>query len=313
MMTKNDLNIQQVVNQKISLIGASSGWGAQLRGTESGPEKLKSFGIIEKLQEAGINIQWNTFVTPPQNSTQLQIESPAEALEFVIEENRRLAQIVRNTISQGDFPFVIGGDHAIAVGTWTGVTTALHCEEKFGLIWIDAHMDAHVPETSPSMAYHGMPVAALLGYGQHDFVNGVSYGAKIKPEHLVLIGVHSFEKEEEQFLKESGVKIFYMDQVRQAGFERVFEEALKIVKKDTTAFGVSIDLDAFDPSEAPGVGTPEVGGLFLKDVLPAFHKLIDDKKLAALEIVEYNPSLDINDKTCVLVEDLLFKILSGRD
>lgn len=313
MMIQNGLNIQEVHDRKISLIGASSGWGAQLRGTESGPEKLKSFGIIEKLQETGVDIQWNTLVTPPQNSTQLQIERPEEALELVIEENRRLCQIVRNTIHQGDFPLVMGGDHAIAVGTWTGVTTALNCEEKFGLIWIDAHMDAHVPETSPSMAYHGMPVAALLGYGQNDFVNALSYGAKIKPEHLVLIGVHSFEKEEEQFLKNLGVKIFYMDQVRKRGFESVFKESLEIVKKGTVAYGISVDLDAFDPSEAPGVGTPEEGGLFRSDVFPSFHKLIDDKKLAAFEIVEYNPSLDIKDKTCILVQNLLFKFLSGRD
>jgi len=78
---------------------------------------------------------------------------------------KALATNVALCIGRGELPVVVGGDHAIAAGTWRG---ALRAQERsprreFGLIWIDGHLDAHTPATSPTGNLHGMPLAALLG------------------------------------------------------------------------------------------------------------------------------------------------------
>ena len=62
-------------------------------------------------------------------------------------------------------PIIFGGDHSIAVGTWSGVINSLKADSNFGLIWVDAHTDAHTYQTSPSKNYHGMPLSFLLGEG----------------------------------------------------------------------------------------------------------------------------------------------------
>jgi arginase len=83
-----------------------------------------------------------------------------------------------------------------------------------------------------------------------------------------------------------------MEEVRRRGLAEVFDEALAIVRQGTAGFGVSIDLDALDPAEEPGVGTPVPGGLARAELAAALSRLRDDAAFVAMEIVEYNPRRD---------------------
>jgi arginase len=164
-------------------------------------------------------------------------------------------------------------------------------------------------ETTPSKAYHGMPLAALLGFGEASLVNVLEKGPLLSPQHLCLIGVRSYEEGEENLLKRLGVRIYYMQEVQRRGFEAVFKEALQLVKKGTLGYGLSIDLDGFDPLDAPGVGTPAPQGLRAKEVIPVLKYIQEDPLLKALEVVEFNPDRDKDGKTLFLMRDLFINLL----
>ena len=115
-----------------------------------------------------------------------------------------LASAVAEACRRGRLPCVLGGDHSCAGGTWTGVTRGLHARggQSLGLVWIDAHMDAHTPRTSHTGRLHGMPLAWLLGEDD-DPLYGLTTGV-IEPKHVALIGVRSFEPEEKVRLEHLG-------------------------------------------------------------------------------------------------------------
>lgn len=295
--------------KNITFIGAAFGWGAQVRETEKGAEALRTSGILSSLD---FPWTWKETLFPFKSSQEITLTPGLATLPYTEDICMRIAQSIEQTLQQDGFPVTIGGDHAIAMGTWAGVIHHLKAKEKFGLIWIDAHMDAHTMETTPSQAYHGMPLAALLGFGETSLVNLLENGPVLNPVHLCLIGIRSFEEGEAALLTQLGVRIYDMEEVNARGFETVFKEALGRVKQGTEGFGVSIDMDGFDPSEAPGVGTPEIHGLRTADVLPTLTLLQDDPAFKALEIVEYNPERDKANKTLHLIKDMLSAIFSAK-
>ncbi|HSX12584.1 MAG TPA: arginase [Rhabdochlamydiaceae bacterium] len=279
----------------IRLIGAASGWGAQLRGCAEGPQYLqKIFSFLP----------WR-FVFPKQ-------KVKSSVLSLIHEFNLMLAVQVESCIQQQIFPVVIGGDHSIAVGTWNGVYSAGQ-QAPLGLIWIDSHMDSHTPETTPSNAIHGMPLAGLLGFGPPSLSALKGNCPVLLPENLCLIGVRSFEEEEAALLQKLGVRIFFMDEVKQKGLDPIFEEALQRVTKNTKHYGISLDLDVIDPKEAPGVGSPEENGIAKKQLLEALPKICYQPQLTAFELVEYNPHHDVDNKTAHICSEILSIILQRTE
>lgn len=293
--------------KNVAFIGSASGWGAQVRETEKGPLSLERAGILSSLATPWV---WKESFYPLKTAQEVHLPSGLETLPYIEDMCRRVSQSVEEVLEKKEFPVVIGGDHSIAMGTWAGVVHQLKMKEKFGLIWIDAHMDAHTMETTPSRAYHGMPLAALLGFGDASLVNLLEEGPVLAPAHICLIGIRSFEEGEANLLQRLGVRIYFMKDVEERGFEAIFQEALDYVKKDTKGFGLSIDLDGFDPLEAPGVGTPEPNGLKANEVIPALSFVQNDPFFKALEVVEYNPDRDKDQKTLFIMRDLLLALLS---
>jgi arginase len=290
----------------VSFIGVASGWGAQVRETEKGPD---AFHNAEVLSSFPCSCVWKETLYPLKSAHEVTLPPGLLTLPYIEDICGRLAYSVEEVLNKGHFPAVIGGDHSMAVGTWAGVVHHYQALQKFGLIWIDAHMDAHTMETTPSQAFHGMPLAALLGYGESSLVELIEQGPILNPQHVCLIGVRSYEEGEEKLLKRLGVRIYFMEEVQDRGFQVVLQEALKIVKKDTIGFGLSIDLDGFDPQDAPGVGTPESDGLRAQEILPTLSHIQRDPAFKALEIVEYNPHRDKGGKTLHLMRDLLLHLL----
>jgi arginase len=274
------------------LIGACSGWGAQIRSCEQGPQDL--------LENEG------TLLYPKRKASDSEL-SFKEALPIIHEFNLRLAKLVEKTVESGSFPIIIEGDHSSAVGTWNGIRKA-H-KGDLGLLWIDAHMDSHTPETTPSGAWHGMPLAALMGFGLKEMAQLIDVKPVLLPEHVVLIGVRSFEEGEKALLDRLNVKIYYMDEVKRRGFSTVFKEAIEKVSQKTFGFGVSLDIDVVDPEDAPGVGSPEPHGLRGKELLEGL-KALKNPKLVGVEISEYNPARDQSQKTKQLVREILKKVIS---
>jgi arginase len=287
------------------LIGAASGWGAKKRHTELSPEELQKFFIQN-------NLAWKFSSIVKTDASILETDIPVgmPSLPLIASFCKRLAQTAESSVSNHKIPIVIGGDHSCAVGSWSGIIKANNAYGKFGLIWIDAHMDSHTYSTSPSKAFHGMPVATLLGYGEEELTKIGGADAKIAPENLSLIGIRSFEPEEEKFLKELGVRIYYMPEVVERTFAVVFNEALERATKDTQSFGISLDLDAFDPKYVIATGSLEPNGLSPDEVIPKLKGLLNHPKIAGFEIVEYNPTLDNNYATAKVIINILNSLIA---
>ncbi len=215
-----------------------------------------------------------------------------------------IAAMTNQAVAKDELPIVIGGDHSCAIGTWSGIAAALSTKgESLGLIWLDAHMDAHTPEDSVSGNIHGMPVATLLGEGYMDLVNISGAYTRIKPQHMVLIGIRSYEDTEKQRLERLGVKIYYTEEVKQRGFTHVFQEAWDTLGKSVDKIGLSIDLDGF----APGVGTAEPDGINFPDCMIALADM-DKAKLSGVEITEGNDHFDPSGKTMQCIVDIIREV-----
>ncbi|ETO24882.1 Arginase/agmatinase/formiminoglutamase, partial [Reticulomyxa filosa] len=223
--------------------------------------------------------------------------------------NQQLADAVLTTTSNHNFSIIIGGDHSIAIGTWIRIIKGLNAQEKFELIWIDAHLDAHTYEDSPSKAYHGMPVAALLGYGEEELINIFNFKPKINPKHLVYIGARSFEENEKNFLEQLGVKIYYIEEIKQRGLAQVIKEVITHLENLVKHFGVSIDLDCFEAHQAPGTGYAVENGIDFQEFYNCANLLYKHPKLKGLEIVEFNPELDVDNKTLKILITLIEQLL----
>ncbi|MDP2110246.1 MAG: arginase [Thiobacillus sp.] len=269
--------------RNIMIIGVASGAGAPDPATAEGPDALRRYRVFHDTPLQ--HVQWGAILRVPREAE----DTPLHAVAAL---GTRLAAEVEAVLNAGNFPLVVGGDHSCAIGTWSGVHHALADRGPLGLIWIDAHMDSHTFATTPSRQIHGMPLAALLGHGKTALTAIDGPEAKLLPEHVCLIGVRSFEAGEAALLHRRGVRVFDMDEIRRRGLPEVFDDALSIVRHGTAGFGVSIDLDALDPEEEPGVSTPVPGGLRRAELVAALSRLRGDPAFAAMEIVEYNPRRD---------------------
>ena len=265
------------------VVGAASCAGAPDPGCAEGPDALRRYQAFHDTPLQ--HVAWDAILRVPRDAQ----DTPLHAVATF---DTRLAAEVERVLRAGDFPLVVGGDHSCAIGTWSGVHRVLAERGPIGLIWIDAHMDSHTFATTPSGQLHGMPLAVLLGHGEAVLTAIDGPGAKLRPEHVCLIGVRSFEAGEAALLHRLGVRVFDMDEVRRRGLADVFDEALAIARHGTAGFGVSVDLDALDPDEEPGVTIPVPGGLTRADLAAALTHLRGDPAFVAMEIVEYNPRRD---------------------
>jgi arginase len=221
----------------------------------------------------------------------------------------RLAQHVGNALRRHQRFAVIGGDHSCAVGTWSGAAAENRARGAIGLIWIDAHLDSHTPVTSHSGALHGMPLAHLLGHGDPRLTGIAFDGQKLAPAHLCVFGARSYEPEEAALLNRLGVRVIDARELNTIGMTTAIAEALRVARGASAGYGISIDLDAVDPVDAPGVGSPEPGGIPAQQLLDALAPVRHDPALLGIEIAEFNPFRDRNNKTAQLVIDLMSAML----
>ncbi|MGH8520407.1 MAG: arginase [Gammaproteobacteria bacterium] len=280
---------------ELRVIGAASGIGAADPGCGLGPDALREYGLTSQLGDHGLKAVWADIVHRP------TLRAGTESIKKIKVYCEDLAAAVGHALHGGRRVAVIGGDHSCAIASWSAAASALR--GPLGLVWIDAHMDSHTPATSPSGALHGMPLAILLGVGPPELRDLLYPGAKLRPENICLVGVRSYEPEEAELLHRLGVRVITMDEVRARGLKRSLGEAFAIASRRAAAVGLSIDLDAVDPTDAPGVGTPVPNGLRGVDLVESLRRLAPQPVLA--EIAELNPLHDREDKTARLVIDLL--------
>jgi arginase len=274
--------------QKVRIIGVPMDLGQSRRGVDMGPSALRVAGLQARLRALGHTVEDIGNVAVKQPEEQHYGEKRAKYLTEIAETCRGLAETTERTLAEGFLPLLLGGDHSIAVGSLSGVSNFYRKQGKrVGCLWLDAHGDMNTPESSPSGNIHGMPLAAIIGYGAPQLVGLLGFQPKVEPRNVSLVGVRD---------------------VDERGMREVMTEALRFVTDDTAGAAISLDMDFVDPADAPGVGTPVRGGVTYREAHLAMEMIADSKAMLSLEVVEINPVIDLHNKTALLAVEM---VLSG--
>jgi arginase len=287
-------------------LGVPMDLGSGRRGVDMGPSAIRIAGLEERLRELGHEVV-DEGDLDIKNMEELKVgDVHARYLTEIARAARLAAGKVERIMTKGRFPLVLGGDHSISVGTVSGIAAFCRARrKKLGLLWIDAHGDINTPDTSPSGNIHGMPVASLLGEGPDSLTGIGSDQPKVNARNVALVGIRSLDEGEKVRLKRHGVQVHTMSDVDRSGIHRIMKKALARVTDGTDYVHVSFDLDAVDPTVAPGVGTPVKGGLDYREAHLIMELLHDSGVMTSLELVEVNPILDDRNASGLFAVELV--------
>ena len=297
----------------IAIIGAPMDLGAGRRGVDMGPSAIRLAGLNEKLAGLGYSIEdlGNVIVDQPESLP--AGPSHARYLPQIAHTCARLADLVEKSAGAGKVPLVLGGDHSIAIGTVAGMSRHFRTSgRKLGLIWIDAHADMNTPESSPSGNIHGMPLACCVGLGPPELTGIAGYSPAIEPSNVAILGLRSVDEIERLNVRGTGVHPFTMRDIDERGMRAVIQEAIHLATLGTGGFHLSFDMDAVDPSDAPGVGTPVRGGITYREAHLAMELVCDSGLMASMELVEVNPVIDEANRTALLAVELAMSAMGKR-
>ena len=297
----------------VSIIGFPMDLGADRRGVDMGPSALRIAGLQTKLEALGYNVSDIGDIKIEIMEKQ-KIKNPKlKYLDEIVKTSKLLADKVQKVLEKGDFPLSIGGDHSMALGTISGISS--FCKKrnlKLGVIWIDAHSDMNTDETSPSGNIHGMPLASLLGLGCDELVNFLGFSPKLSPEDCALIGIRSIDAAEKLNIKKLKVPIYTMMDIDKLGIHRIIAKVLKQFREKIDHIHVSFDVDSVDPSVAPGVGTPVPGGLSYREAHLLMETIAECGCMSSLEVTEVNPILDFKNQSAVFTAELIASSMGQR-
>ena len=295
--------------QKVRIIGVPMDLGQSRRGVDMGPSALRGAGLQSSLKKLGLQVEDIGNLSVKQPEEMPVGEKRAKYLQEIAETCGDVAAAAEKSLNEGFLPLVLGGDHSIAAGVAAGVANFFRKEKKqIGYLWLDAHGDMNTPESSPSGNVHGMPLAAIMGYGAAELVDLLGFKPKAEPANIVIVGARNLDAQERKIVKKSGVHVFTMRDIDERGLRDVMSEALKYAMDDTAGIAVSLDMDFVDPADAPGVGTPVRGGVTYREAHLAMEMIADTESMVSLEVVEINPILDEHNRTALLGVEL---VLSG--
>ena len=289
----------------IRILGAPLDLGQSRRGVDLGPTALRYAGLKSALTRLGHRVEDQGNIETVERDT-LSDGPGMTFLQPVIDACERIYEASRQAVADGAVPLVLGGDHSIAVGTVGG---ASH-EHRTGVLWIDAHGDFNTPNTSPTGNLHGMPLAALCGHGAPELVDAGRPGAKLRPEDVILFGVRDLDPGEQALIQRAGITTYTMRQIDERGLAPLASEALERLGH-VGRIHVSLDMDAIDPREAPGVGTQVPGGLSYREGHLLMELIAEHGGIGSVDVVEVNPILDTRNQTAQLALGLLSSLF-GR-
>ncbi|WP_216828526.1 arginase [Alkalihalobacterium elongatum] len=295
--------------KKVSIIGVPMDLGQKRRGVDMGPSALRYAGLIEEIEEIGYEVRDYGDLQIDRSRVKETVPVNLTNLHEVIRVSEELQREVEKIQEEGSFPLLLGGDHSMSIGSIAGLSKRY---QNLGVIWYDAHADLNTAETSPSGNIHGMPLAVNLGIGHPSLLNIGGYCPKIKPENIVIIGARSIDEGERVLIKEKGIKVYTMHEIDRLGMTKVMEESIEYLRERTDGVHLSLDLDGIDPSDAPGVGTPVIGGISYRESHLALEMLAESNLITSAEFVEVNPILDIKNKTGDVAVALITSLLGKR-
>jgi agmatinase len=273
----------------VAILGAPFDFGTQFRpGARFGPRAVREASTLFSFGHAGAYDHEDdvTYLGPEVRIVDMGdadiVHTDTEASHANIEAG------VRAALAAGALPVLIGGDHSVNIPA----IRAFDGQGDFHIVQIDAHLD-FVDERHGVRHGHGNPMRRAA---EKPYVTGMT--------QLGIRNVSSTAREGYEDARARGSDILSVRQVRRLGTEAV----LARIPAGARVY-VTIDIDAFCPSIAPGTGTPSHGGFLYYEVLELMQGLARRHEVIGLDLVEVAPDYDPTGSTAILAAQLLMNTL----
>lgn len=294
----------------VHLIGMPIFYGSDRFGSNFGPDKFREMDVLSALKELEYDVKdlGDIEVADVSEQDKYKYHETLKYYDAIIDANTKLAFKVYESISKGNFPVTLGGDHSLGMGSIAGVSKHI---KNLGVVWIDAHGDINTQETTFTGNVHGMPLAASMGKGPDKLVNLFEHRVKVKDENVVLIAARDLDSGELELIKNSKMKVFTMGTVKKFGIDKVIEESIDYLRDKVDAIHVSFDIDSVDSIYVPGTGTPVSDGLTVPQASKLLKGFAASGMMSSLDFVELNPVLDKNEMTANTCKELLINFFES--
>jgi arginase len=298
----------------VHIIGVPLDLGGNRRGVDMGPSAFRIAGLSERMTTLGHAVSDKGDLPAPIPETRAPRDERKKYIRDIAKVCQKLYQTALMSLEEGAMPLVLGGDHSLAAGSVAAVAAWARTtkEVPIGLLWVDAHGDMNTPAMSMSGNVHGMPLAALLGPEPAELAGIGGFTPKVLPAHTVIIGVRNLDEREKVAVRDSHVHVFTMKDIDRQGIASIVEQAVHLAGNGTAGIHVSFDMDVCDPGIAPGVGTPVKGGLDYREAHMVMEIVADSGLLTSLDMVEVNPTLDMQNTTAQLGTELVLSALGMK-
>ena len=285
--------------KNISLIVAQSDLGVNVDGADKGPGKL-----IKSINTESVCKTYE--IKKTDIAKEKEKENKEKNLKPVNVFNEKLYNTVEKVLDDGQVPLTLGGDHSIAIAS---ALASINKNENLGIIWFDAHGDFNTFETTETGNIHGLPLAVATGYERKklaEFHNGEFFSYK----NTVIVGARDVDNLEWVNLENAGVTVFTTEDIKKEGAATITKKAIEIATNGTNGMHISFDIDLIDPRIAPGVSVPAINGIDEYDA----YKIVDEflkyeNKIKSIDVVEFNPQRDIDEKTEKIALNIIEKII----
>ena len=295
----------------ISIIDMPLFYGCDNPGVENGAKILRDNNLLNIFKENHkVTDMGAVYIKHVDAENKYAANKQMKYLDEIIHANVGLADKVYSALENNTLPLTIGGDHALALGSIAGVSK-YYGNDDIAVVWVDAHGDINTHETTPSGNIHGMPLAASMGIGHESLTNLYFDGQKVKSENIFLFAVRDLDIGELDLIREHNLNLWKIQDIKYRGLETILNEfKLMLKSKNIKNIHFSFDIDALDPSYVPGTGTPVENGLNVSESKSIIEAVIGTSLVRSMDFVEFNPSLDKNNKTIETCTELL-KIISN--
>lgn len=272
-----------------------------------GPNAYRYQNIVPKLESAGIQVTdaGNVFCedrwkVPVGDNPRLRF------VDEVVRISNDTAQQVQNTIQKGQRAIVLGGDHTTCLGAVSGASVAVSGD--LGLIYFDAHGDMNTDQTTPSGNIHGMQLASLMGFGAQELAHVHDETVKVNKRNVLHIGGCDMDQAEKDLIAREKIAAFTMDDLMTQTLTPLLS-MIDSLQSRVKHVWVSLDLDAIDAQYAPAAGMPNKKGLVYREIALLAQYIGEHCNVLGVDVVEYNPLIDVERKTAGLATELIASFL----
>ena len=307
--------------KKFGIIGVPSDLGSNCRGSNIAPNVFRNHYLHSSLKSitddivdfGNISVPLREHLTNTDHQNHLCFpKNFIPILDYLV----KLKDLTQQSLTESRIPLIIGGDHSLSIGSLAGIDCWLqNSNKKLGVLWLDAHLDAHTPETSSSQNLHGMPLSFLFGKLQPtinkiDTNHPLNFIPNINPQNCIILGARSIDNYECQFLHNLGVHIYTMADIDKLSLNKIIDQILQIISS-IDHLHVSLDLDVLDPNYAPAVATAVCGGMKVRELYHLLSEINRNSTIHSMDVAEYLPTKDDQLKTLNIAIQLISASFSG--